>query len=384
MDADWSLAVRPTPLHHRTSELSRTNRWTDRLGWTLPEVYDGVEAEHTALRNACGISDRSALATYRIKGADAPGYLNRLTGGNGGETPVGRTQRVVLCEDDGAMIADGLVIHPEGGEYLLTLPCFTLEWLLTSAEGFDVEVADASDEIATIGVEGPTACAALLSAGFGGLEALRPGAVRKATLGQTEVTVARVSPSGDLGYELRVPSQDGLWLYDRVRRDAREFNMVPVGEAALRLARLEAGHAVFGTDYVGALTTTSGRRSPLALGLRGLVDLEGPYFTGKTALLRERKAGAEQALVGLTVEGEDVLPDSAVLFGGDPAGRVTSMAWSPTIKRVIALAEVSAAGLGASAPLSLRDAHGASRKANIVARPFFAPKRAKRTPPSAF
>lgn len=383
--ATWALAVRPTPFHRLTAELSRTNAWIGRLGWTLPEVYDTLEAEHAALRSACVMSDRSALATYAISGPDAAAYLNRAAGGCGGDVGIGTGRRVALCDDDGALVADGLVLRPRADTWLLTLPLRALDHLLTCAVGFEVAVEDASEAQACLAVDGPSACAALLSAGLGGLEALRPGGVREITVGRTPVTVARVSPTGGLGYELRVPVDDAEWLWARIARDGAAFNLRAAGEAALDLARLEAGHARPGIDYESALDAAPGRRrSPLALGLGGLLAFDGAPFTGRRALEAERAGGATQALVGLTSADPEAAGAGAVFAGRTCVGRVTSIAWSPAAKRVVALSDLDAAGLGTSGGLRLQDAAGTAFEAAIVPRPFVTPRHARRTPPAAF
>lgn len=380
----WSLAVRPTPFHRRTAEASRTNAWTTRLGWTLPDIYTGLETEHAALRNACTIADATALATYVLRGADAAPFLNRLAGGCGGDVAVGRSRRIVICDDAGALIADGLVLRPDAEEWLLTLPIPILDHLLASAAGFDVGIADVSDATACLAVEGPAACAALLSAGLAGLEALRPGGVRRMRLGLSTLTVARLTPTGGLGYELRGQVEDADWLWGRVLRAGEVFGMRPAGARARDLATLEAGHARLGVDYASALEAAPvARRSPLALGLSECLAWEGPYFTGRAALARERAAGAARALVGLTCDDPGAVRASAVMAGDRVAGHVASIAWSPALMRVIALADIDARQLGTSQEIALADGTGGRFAARTEARPFLRIARARMTPPAA-
>ncbi len=380
----WHLATLPTPFHFRMAELSRTNMWTQRLGWTLADVYDTVEAEHAALRNGCAFSDRTALATYSITGRDAAAYLDRLAGGCGGEVSIGRSRRVVLSDDVGGLIADGVVMRPCEQEWLLTLPVRSFDWLLVSAMGFDCTVADVSETIATLAVEGPTSCAALLSAGFGGLQALRPGGVTVMKVGRTPVTVARISCTGGLGYEMRVGADNALWLLDRIRREAVLFRPVPVGQKALALARLEAGHAAAGSDYESTLTAPQSlRRTPLELGMGSLIDWDNGTFTGKAALERQRQRGAASALVGLEIAGAEVPEVHTIHLARRIVGHMNSVAWSPTCKRVIALADISADVLGGDDDLYIVSRSGQPRAAKIVQRPFFRCANACRTPPDA-
>lgn len=382
--ADLDIAVRPTPFHHRMAELSRTNEWTRQLGWTLAAGFDTPETEHAALRNRCTFADRTALATYEVSGPEARAYLDRLAGGIGGHMKVGSSNRVVLCDDDGHLIADGTVMQVDDHRSWLVLPVRVSDWLEISRHGFDCTIEDISDHITTLAVEGPSACAALLSAGFGGLEALRPGGVRDMKLGRTHCVVTRRSPLGGLGYELRLSVEGALPVLDRFRREAAYFAPVPIGTNVQSLAQLEAGFPRAGIDYAPALTADlANRRTPLELGLGRFLRLDADAFTGRKALERQRLRGAGHALVGLEVEGTD-LPDGTTVFDGDaPAGRVTSIAWSPSCKRVIALADVSSDVLGSARALNMRGADGRRIAATIVPRPFYICANARRTPPEA-
>jgi len=384
IERTWDLAVQPTPLHLRTSQANVANKWTEVLGWALPSVYSSTDSEHAALRNACTMSDLTALVTYSLKGADVRDYLNRLAGGCGGDVKVGASRRVVLCDDSGCLIADGVVMRPDDTTWIMTLPVRCLDWLDLSSRGFSCDVSDISGTICTFAVEGPSSCAALLAAGFGGLEALRPGAVRQLKVGSAAVTVMRRSATGGLGYEVRCDVSDALFVFDRTRRGAELFRPVLAGQLVRNLGRLEAGHMRVGTDYQNALTaSTEHHRSPLELGLGRLVDFDASHFTGKGALKRQRQAGAERALIGIELDGSE-LPESRLLsMANESVGRISSIGWSPARKRIIGLADVKASVLGASSPLKALAADGQPVAARIVSRSFYQCANAYRTPPDA-
>lgn len=381
---NWHMAVRPTPLHPRMAEASRTNQWSQRLGWTVPEMIDTHEAEHATLRTRCTLADRTPLATYRFNGPDTAACLNRLAGGCGGNVSVGGSRHVALCDDGGALVADGIVMRPDIATWLLTLPVRAFDWLSLAVEGFECAVEDVSDQIATLGVEGPASCATLLSAGFAGLEALRPGAVRILKIGQAQVVVARRSATAGLGYELRMAVDDAVFIFDRVRRDGAFWRPQPVGEATLRLTRLEAGLIHEGAEYTTALIADpDARRSPLELGLGALLDLSVTHFTGHSALTAQRQHGPERALIGLEIEG-DIRPQTNMLMADNKTvGRLTSVEWSPACKRIIALADIDAGALGNARDLQVFAPGGPLLSARIVPRPFYRCETARRTPPDA-
>lgn len=380
----WDLAVRPTPLHARTAQFNRTNQWTQELGWTLPSVYDHLEAEHAALRNACALSDLNGLVTYQLSGREVSEYLNRLAGGCGGDVGVGKCRRVAISDDEGGLIADGVVIRSDQSGWLLTLPVRCLDWLITSAHGFDCNVQDVSETTSTFALDGPSSCAALLAAGMGGIEALRPGTVRALNVGTAKVTVARISATGGLGYEVRCDTDDAVFVFDRVRLGAELFRPVFAGQHARHLAQLEAGHPRANHDFESALTASlDDRRSAFEVGLGALLDFSGGHFTGKHALMRQCEKGAQRAIVGIEVDGE-LQPDGSVISTPTGiVGKVTSHAWSPSCKKQIGLADLRADILGSAAEISLQGQAGQKIPVKIASRPFYTCPNARRTPPEA-
>lgn len=380
----WDQAVRPTPLHLRTSEFNVTNSWTEELGWTLPDVYQGIKSEHAALRNACTLSDLNALATYRLSGTEVRDYLNRLAGGCGGNVKAGASRRIAISHDGGGLIAVGIVLRPDETNWFLTVPVRCLDWLRLSAAGFDCTIEDVSQQFCTLAVEGPSACAALLAAGCGGLQALRPGGVREFRIGSAKIFVARLSATGGLGYEVRCALDDALFVFDRIYRDAALFRPVLAGHRARDIARLEAGHPSLGHDYQPAIHVTRAEsRTVLELGFSSLVDLNGPAFTGRQALRAQQNAVSNRALVGLELEGAE-LPVSRKLIGpSGVVGTLTSVSWSPSLKRIIALADIEAGMLGTADHFRIPGPGVDTISARIVPRPFYRCPNALRTPPDA-
>ncbi|MEO0961779.1 MAG: glycine cleavage T C-terminal barrel domain-containing protein [Pseudomonadota bacterium] len=380
----WDLAVQPTPLHARTAQFNRTNQWTQELGWTLPSVYEHLESEHAALRNACALSDLNSIVTYQLSGPDVQAFLNRLAGGCGGDVRVGKCRRVVLSDDKGGLIADGFVIRSDQSHWLLTLPVRCLDWLTMSAHCFDCDVLDVSETTSTFALDGPSSCAALLAAGMGGIEALRPGAVRALNVGTAKVTVARISATGGLGYEIRCDIDDALFVFDRVRLGAELFRPAFAGQKARHLAQLEAGYPRANQDYESALTASlENRRSAFEVGLGALLEFSGVYFTGKNALIQQRETGAKRAIVGIEVEGH-LKPDGRLVStSAGVVGKVASFAWSPSCKKQIGLADLRADILGSAEEIGLLGKAGQKIPVKIASRPFYTCPNARRTPPEA-
>ena len=256
--------------------------------------------------------------------------------------------------------------------------------------------AKSTEEVAALAVQGPTSCAVLKNAGLAGIERLKPFEIGYFALGQAPLMVSRTGFTGDLGYEVWMPPEDAVSVWDALMEAGRSRGIRAIGSQALNIARIEAGFVPPNVDFVSAeQTIRAGRdRSPLDLGLEWIVDFDKGHFNGRRALLAERARGPRRRLVGLDIEGNKPatmrcsMPTKA---GKREIGSVTSATWSPTCKRNIALAMVDApyfsTGRTVWADIYLNRELVWERRmsrARVVERPFFAPERRRATPPADF
>jgi len=383
-----------TPFHARARELSQIDQFVPWAGYTTVDVFTTVEQEYFAIRNACTLFDLTPMVKYRVAGRESLEFLNRLVTRDLRKLRVGRVSYVVWCNDRGHIIDDGTVFRLAETEFRLCTAERQLDWLLDSAIGFDVEIAEVTTEIAALAVQGPTSCYILKRFGLEGIERLKVFEIGEFTVGGRPLTVSRTGFTGDLGYELWMRPTDAVAIWDELMAAGRTRGIRAIGSQALNMARIEAGFLLPNIDFVNAEHTVRlGRdRSPLELGLGWLVDLDKPHFNGRRALLVERRDGPKRLLVGLDVAGNKPA-HHALLYteeaGRREAGSVTSALWSPTCKRNIALAIVEAPhfALGTTlwADIYLnRELLWERRmaKCTIVEKPFFAPERRRATPPA--
>ena len=239
-------------------------------------------------------------------------------------------------------------------------------------------------------------CAVLKAAGIGDVATLPPFAIGRYDLDGIELTISRSGFTGDLGYEIWMDPAAAEAVWDRLFEVGRSRGLRPIGSRALDIARIEAGYLSPWVDFVPAehAIRVGRARSPLELGLERFVDFDKGHFTGRRALLEERRRGPRSCLVGLDVE--DNKPARAALLYADARARreigaVTSAVWSPTCKRNIAFARVdsrfAAPGTELWAEIYLnRELQWERRvtRARVVERTFFAPQRRRATPPADF
>jgi aminomethyltransferase len=393
-----------TPFHERARELSQLDSFVPWAGYTTVDVFSSVEQEYFAIRNASSLYDLTPMVKYRIAGADALRFLNRLCTRDIGKVAPGRVAYTVWCDDEGHLIDDGTVFCFGPNEYRICTAERQLDWLRASAIGFDVEIREMTEDVAALAVQGPTSCRLLRAVGLEGIQRLRPFEHGELTLTRCAgaaavripLLVSRTGFTGDLGYELWMQPADAEAVWDALMEVGRSRAVRPVGSKALNLARIEAGFVLPNVDFVSAAHTLylGTERSPLELGLAWLVDFGKGHFTGRRALLAEAARAPSRQLVGLDIDGTKPA-HNALLYaersGRREAGSVTSAAWSPTLKRNIALAMLDApyiaTGSTVWADIYLNRELVWERRmvrARVVERPFFAPSRRRATPPADF
>ncbi len=385
-----------TPFHERARALSQIDSFIPWAGYTTVDVFTTMEQEYFAVRNATTLYDLTPMVKYRVSGPDAVPYLNRLVTRDVAKLKPDRVAYVVWCNDAGHLIDDGTIFRLGAGEYRICTAERQIDWLLDSAIGFDVQIGEVTEQIAALAVQGPTSCAMLKAAGLRGIELLKPFEIGYFSLGEHRLTLSRTGFTGDLGYEVWMDPAAAETIWDILMAAGRSRGIRAIGSQALNMARIEAGFIMPNVDFVSAEhTIRTGRdRSPLELGLGWLVDFNKGHFTGRRALLTEKKQGSRRQLVGLDIAGNKPAHNALIYTddgGKREIGSVTSAMWSPTCKRNIALAIVDAphfqVGSTVWAEIYLNRELVWERRmsrAQVVERPFFVPERRRATPPAEF
>jgi aminomethyltransferase len=383
-----------TPFHQRARALSQNDSFVPWAGYSTVDVFTSAEQEYFAIRNAATLYDLTPMVKYRINGADAERYLNRLVTRDVRKLKTGRVSYVVWCNDSGHLIDDGTIFRLGPQDFRLCTAERQLDWLLDSAIGFDVRVEEVTEDIAALAVQGPTSCYILKKFGLAGVERLKPFELGEFDAAGRPVMVSRTGFTGDLGYELWMRPEHALSIWDDLMAAGRTRGLRAIGSQALNMARIEAGFLMPNVDFISAEHTIrmNRDRTPLELGLGWLVDFDKPHFNGRRALLAQKAAGVRRLLVGLDVDGNKPA-HNALLYadeaGNREVGSVTSAMWSPTCKRNLALAIIDAphhsTGSKVWADIYLNRELVWERRmvaATVVERPFFAPDRRRQTPPA--
>jgi len=265
-------------------------------------------------------------------------------------------------------------------------------WLEMSVFGFDnITVTDMSDEIAAVSLQGPTSCAVLKNMGLTGIELAKPFDIMHFPFQGETLMVSRTGFTGDLGYELWIKPELALDLRDALYAAGSDYGIHPFGEEATNMTRLEAGFIMPGMEFNEALKTVHFEydQTPFELNLGWLVDFNKPHFNGRSALLEEKQRGPEYTLTKLDIEGNNPAEGSHLYSNKNCSreiGYVTSAMWSPAVKANIALAMIKTEKLQGEIwseiyyEKELRH-HSKVVKCTVRQKPFWAPARARATPP---
>lgn len=385
-----------TPFQPRLDALAKTDDWYDWAGYRAPNSLLDEELEYFAIRSQAALFDISPMVKYRIEGADAEALCNKVTLRDVSKLKPGRVQYTAWCDDAGHVLDDGTLFRLSPTRFRLCSQERHLPWLLDSAIGFDVEVEEETEAVAGLALQGPTSFSVLREAGFDGVERLKVFDLAAFPHEGESVTISRTGFTGDLGYELFVPAELALSLWDRLMKAGELRGIRAIGYTALNRARLEAGLIVANSDFITAehAIRADRRRMPDEIGLGFMVDAEKGHFNGRRAILGARaKKRLRHVLVGLEIEG-NVPAEHAIVYHkkSREAGLISAAMWSPMAKRNIAIASL-ARPYGDTIVDDLWVEIYAMRelkyerlmkRARVVARPFVKLERRTASPPADF
>jgi len=396
---------RPSPFHARTRELCLTYKWKDWAGYHAVCLYGlSPDREYNAVRQGAGLLDVTPLYKYEVRGSEAGEFLTRLTVRELTSLGVGRMTYLCWCDGDGKVIDDGTVARLGTEHYRLTSAAPAFHWLSRHAEPFNVTIEDVSDAMAAVALQGPTSRDILRQICDTDVDALKFFSITQTQYASGKGWLSRTGYTGDLGYELWVPNDQALALWDALMDAGKTRGIEPIGLDTLDVTRVEAGFILRTVDYVPAneAMIEAQKSSPFEIGLGWTVKLdERPPFIGMEALLAERKQGSKWALVGLDIDWPALeqlyaeyglpprVPSAAwrsnipVYFEGRQVGRATSGTWSPILKKNLALATVEADAAKPGTVLHIEwTAEWARRTlpAVVTKTPFFDPPRKRTTP----
>lgn len=356
-----------TPLH----DLCRNagGRMVPFAGWEMAVQFEGVIAEHKAVRSSCGVFDISHMGLLKLKGLGAKDKLQGLVPSDLHRIGPGEAIYSVLLNEGGGII-DDLIIYDRGQIagidelfVVINAACVAADtaWLEKHLLPQGIEISDQKATGVLLALQGPEAAAKLQQLCGEDLSGLPRFGHRELEINGSKVFTARTGYTGEDGFELLLSREVGCWLWGQLLADG----VAPCGLGARDSLRLEAAMHLYGSDM-------DANTSPLEASLGWLVHLEMPCdFIGREVLEKQTAQGVSRRLVGLQLQGRNIARHGySVHHNGELVGEVTSGSWAPSLELPIALAYVPAAlaKLGTQLSVGIR---GRQEAAQVVKRPFY-------------
>ena len=330
-------------------------------GFQMPVSYEGVRAEHLAVRSDCGVFDVSHMGEIETSGPEAEALLQRLLSNDVSRLEEGGAQYSVLCREDGGILDDLFTYRLPGGRFLTVTNASNherdLAWFRDHAGELDAQVRDALDDYAMLAVQGPAARSIVEGLADGEL----PPRMHTKTLpvAGAQALVCGTGYTGEDGVELLVPPASAVATWEALTA----AGATPAGLGARDTLRLEVCFHLYGNDM-------DEHRNPIEAGL-GWCCKERTGFIGSDAVAAARERGTEQKLAPFALTGPGIpRQGNAVLSGEQEAGVVTSGTLSPSLERGIGMAYVASPLAEPGAEIEI-DVRGKRRAARIESRPLY-------------
>jgi aminomethyltransferase len=324
---------RRTPLYDEHKALGA--RLVDFAGWEMPVQYEGIKAEHQAVRRAAGLFDVSHMGEVFFRGPQAEAAVQRLVTRDVSRLDEGQAGYSAVCYEDGGTV-DDVLVYRRPDDFLVVVNAANrekdLDHFRENTGDLDVEISDETEGWALLALQGPEAADHLQNLTDADLSALKYFRFVEGEVAGVKTIISRTGYTGEDGFELYLPSDDA----PRVWRALLEAGATPAGLGARDTLRLEAGMCLYGNELDRETT-------PLEAGIGFAVHLDKEQeFIGQDALKGEKEEGLRKKLVGFEVDGRGIARhDHPVKVEDETVGRVTSGTLSPTLNKAIGLALVS-------------------------------------------
>jgi aminomethyltransferase len=361
--------MKRTPLieHHRKLNA----KLVDFLDWEMPIQYGGVIEEYQAVRMAVGLFDVSHMGRIIVEGRDAVSFLQNVTTNNVMKLSPGAAQYSMVCNHEGGIKDDIFVYRLGDRRFLICVNASNREkiisWLFTKSPQGDIRLSDESQDLAQIALQGPHSQTVLRVICPDVAETLKPRHCAEAEVFKISCIVSRTGYTGEVGYELYVPSQSSGIVWAGLLEAGQSLGIKPCGLGARDLLRLEVGYLLYGNDIDEETT-------PLEAGADWAVDLTKGDFIGRASLLQQKELGVPRKLIGFELT-QKAVPRHGMKIVSEgknvrEIGVVTSGNLSPHLQKGIGLGYVPPefAVLGTKLLIDIR---GRAHEATVVAPPFY-------------
>ncbi|QEK13448.1 glycine cleavage system aminomethyltransferase GcvT [Crassaminicella thermophila] len=341
----------------------------DFSGWVLPLQYEGITAEHEAVRNFAGLFDVSHMGEVEVKGNEAFDFVQNLITNDASILEDHQVIYTLMCYPYGGVVDDLLVYKFTNKHFYLVINASNVEkdfnWMKQNLGNYDVELTNISDNVSEMAIQGPNAEKILQKLTDTDLSTIKFFYCKKdVKVAGANCLISRTGYTGEDGFEIYLSHEDAETVWDKLLKVGKEFGLKPAGLGARDTLRFEATLPLYGNELSENIT-------PLEAGLGFFVKLDKQNFIGKEALLKQKEEGLKRKIVGFEMidrgiprHGYDVIAD------GRNIGFVTTGYSAITVKKNIGLAmvDIEYAKLGTPIEIKVRKKN---LKAKVISKKFY-------------
>jgi aminomethyltransferase len=308
-------------------------------GFEMPVQYEGIIAEHMAVRNSAGVFDVSHMGEFIIKGKDSLAFLQKITTNDVSKLFKGKIQYSAACYEDGGIV-DDLLVYCFGDYYMTVVNASNIDkdfaWFEKNKFG-DVELINKSDDYSLLAVQGKNSLPALQKLTDTNLSEMKYYTFGEGKVAGIDAVISRTGYTGEkMGFEIYITSDkttsEKLW--NSIFEAGKEFNIKPIGLGARDTLRLEAGYCLYGND-IDKTTNT------IEAGLGWITKPDKGDFNGKPKVVEQLQNGVSRKLVGFVLDSRLVARHGYEIYSDSKlVGVVTSGSASPVLGKNIGLGYV--------------------------------------------
>lgn len=362
--------MKRTPLYDQHVELGA--RIVEFAGWEMPVWYEGIAAEHQAVRTRVGLFDVSHMGEFVIHGPDALANLRRLLTNDAATLEDNQAQYTLMPNESGGTVDDLLLYRLGSDVYLLVVNAANIDkdrsWLEEHLEG-DVQLDDRSDDTGLIAVQGPRAPTVLSELTRMSIWKMGYYHFDRGDVQGVPAMVSRTGYTGEDGFEVMVEASDAPIVWSALLEAGKPHGIAPAGLGARDSLRIEASMPLYGHEL-------DDETSALEAGLGWFVKLDKPEMVGMERFRREKEEGLARKLICFEVTGRGIARQGYAIYAdGAQVGEVTSGLMSPTLSKSIGMGYVPPELAKVDTAIEV-EVRGRMVPALVVKRPFY--KREKR------
>ena len=338
----------------------------DFSGWEMPIQYEGIRAEHLAVRNNAGLFDVSHMGRIDFRGEGALEAVEYLITNNASKMKDGKVIYSLICNRKGGVVDDTTAYRINSSHYFFCVNAANIEkdydWIKSNKKG-NASLINLSDETSILALQGPKAKEVLQKLVNINLAELKTFWFMTGKIDGMDVLISRTGYTGEDGFEIYFNNEYAVRLWEMILEAGKDFGIKPIGLGARDTLRTEMKYTLYGSDIDDNV-------SPLEANLERYIDLEKGDFLGKESLVKEKERGVRRSLIGFEMLEHSIPRHGFQIFkNGKLIGTVTSgmRSWILNKEIGIGLVEREYSNTGSEFEIKIRED---LYKAKVVETPF--------------